>query len=361
MQVTHSTSIAPPPSSGAGSPKGSAGGASPFAKLLSAQKTPSPSKEKPAGAASRDDADAAQAEETSATPNQAQAQAEPPVDPARPVHGEPAEPTATQALAALDRADGLGDPALDDGEAPAIDVQAVAAGASRLRAASGDAAASKARAETMSDAATVAAEATQIEQQLAVDQHAQQVAEDPRHAELRSDAAKPVESSLFTPTAAVQPTARGDAAGPSAAVSVALPTPATSPEFRDALGVQVSVLARDGVQQARLHLNPADMGPISVQIALDGTHAQVNFGADSPATRQIIESGLPELAAALRDAGFTLTGGGVSQHARENAQEGGAGSGDRTGSRGNGDNGSAAPDALRGNVRVPLGAVDLYA
>ena len=95
-----------------------------------------------------------------------------------------------------------------------------------------------------------------------------------------------------------------------------LSTPVASPDFQQALAVQVSVLARDGVQHAELHLHPADMGPVSVRIALEGTLARVEFGADMAATRQAIETGLPELASALRDAGLTLSGGGVSEHSR---------------------------------------------
>lgn len=101
-----------------------------------------------------------------------------------------------------------------------------------------------------------------------------------------------------------------------AAVAVMLPLAPDSPEFAQALGVQVSVLARDGVQQAELHLNPAETGPVSVQIVLEGTQARIEFGADAAPTRQAIESSLPELAAALRDAGLTLSGGGVSEHSR---------------------------------------------
>ena len=147
-----------------------------------------------------------------------------------------------------------------------------------------------------------------------------------------------------------------------APVSVQVPTPATSPEFSQTLGVQVSVLAKDGIQQAELHLNPAEMGPISVQIAIDGTQAQVNFGADSAATRQIIESGLPELAASLREAGFTLSGGGVHSQARGREQ----GEGEGRGERGNG--GTRAIGASETDVtprrtvsRVSAGGVDLYA
>jgi hypothetical protein len=108
------------------------------------------------------------------------------------------------------------------------------------------------------------------------------------------------------------PSAGTEAAAP---VAVAIATPVSAPDFAQELGLRLSVLAKDGVQTAELHLNPADMGPVSVQIVMDGTQARVDFGADMAATRQAIEAGLPELASALRDAGFTLAGGGVSQHA----------------------------------------------
>ena len=101
--------------------------------------------------------------------------------------------------------------------------------------------------------------------------------------------------------------------GGTASVSVAFGTPVNAPSFAQDLGLQISLLTRDGIQKAELHLNPSDMGPISVQIAMDGNQARVDFGADVAATRQAIEAGIPELASALRDAGFTLTGGGVSQ------------------------------------------------
>jgi hypothetical protein len=101
----------------------------------------------------------------------------------------------------------------------------------------------------------------------------------------------------------------------SAALEISLPTPLTAPDFTQALGLQVSLLARGGLQQAELQLNPPEMGPVSVQIAMEGTQARVEFGADLAATRQVLEAGMPDLASALSAAGFTLAGGGVSQHA----------------------------------------------
>jgi flagellar hook-length control protein FliK len=149
-----------------------------------------------------------------------------------------------------------------------------------------------------------------------------------------------------------------DAAAP--ATPLTLATPIDSPDFAAALGVQVSVLARDGVQHAELHLHPVETGPVSIRIEVDGTNARIDFGADLAATRHAIEQGLPELASALRDAGLTLAGGGVSQH---------AGSRPRGGDDGADGAHAQAPVAAtlpvtapaRALRRIAAGGVDLYA
>jgi len=144
---------------------------------------------------------------------------------------------------------------------------------------------------------------------------------------------------------------------PTPPLDVALPVPVGSPHFREALNVQVSVLARDGVHHAELHLNPADMGPLSVQITLDGQQAQVHFGSDSAVTRQIVETGLPSLAAALRDAGLTLSGGGVSQHAHGQRQ-----AARQSSARPDGGPPASEPDARSvRTLRLPVGRLDTYA
>jgi flagellar hook-length control protein FliK len=163
------------------------------------------------------------------------------------------------------------------------------------------------------------------------------------------------------------PATTGAAAAPAAAAPPAfeaqLSAALGSPEFAPALGVQLSVLAREGVQEARLHLNPADMGPIHVQIAVDGSQAQVSFQADVAATRQALENSMPDLAAAFGQAGLTLSGGDVSQQsARDpNSGTGDSRSGGGTRSRIAGDDvGPARTTAVPRQV-APRGAVDLYA
>ena len=140
-----------------------------------------------------------------------------------------------------------------------------------------------------------------------------------------SDATGATALAAATPTA----TASADVAPAASASSFVVATPVDSPDFAAAFGLQVSLLAKDGVQQAELHLNPADLGPVSIHIALAGSEARIDFGADLAGTRHAIEQGLPELASALRDAGFTLAGGGVSQHAGERQANDDSSGGDR--------------------------------
>ncbi|MEJ5999954.1 flagellar hook-length control protein FliK [Paucibacter soli] len=85
------------------------------------------------------------------------------------------------------------------------------------------------------------------------------------------------------------------------------------PGFAPEMGAQLSLLAREGVQSAQLLLNPAEMGPVAVQIVLDGQQAQISFHSDLAETRAVLERSLPDLAAALRENGLTLSGGGVFQ------------------------------------------------
>lgn len=105
-----------------------------------------------------------------------------------------------------------------------------------------------------------------------------------------------------------------------------------SNHFGPELAASVSLLAVDGVQQAELQLNPAEMGPVAVQIVVDGAQAQVSFHAVQAETRQALEQSLPDLAAALQGQGLTLAGGGVFQQAPRDTQ----GGNDRGGNRDSG-------------------------
>ncbi|MEF7613202.1 flagellar hook-length control protein FliK, partial [Aquincola sp. MAHUQ-54] len=182
-----------------------------------------------------------------------------------------------------------------------------------------------------------------------------------QEAPVAGDAARALAAADGTTPASAAPAAEGSAPA-SAPFHAHLAAAIDSPSFAPALGAQVSVLVRDGIQAARLELNPAEMGPISVQIELAGTQAHVSFGADLAATRAALESSLPDLAAALSAGGFTLAGGGVF------AGAGGQAGGTADGRRGDGGHGPQRPgDDLAPQAtatpaqRAQRGVVDLVA
>jgi flagellar hook-length control protein FliK len=130
----------------------------------------------------------------------------------------------------------------------------------------------------------------------------------PAGPDLQTALPAPLPPPVGAPTVALtSATPAAAAALPSAAVPV---TPG-HPDFAPAVATQVRWWAHDGVQQAQLTLNPAEMGPVAVRIVIDGREARIDFSADVAATRQALEACLPVLAAALDESGLKLSGGGV--------------------------------------------------
>lgn len=79
-------------------------------------------------------------------------------------------------------------------------------------------------------------------------------------------------------------------------------------------------MAREGVQHARLQLNPASLGSVEVRVNVHHDQANIHFIAHSSATRDAIEQALPRLRESLTENGLELTNADVSQQAFE--QEG---------------------------------------
>ena len=89
--------------------------------------------------------------------------------------------------------------------------------------------------------------------------------------------ARPADEAGSTPFALSLP--MGQALVPAGISAVAAPaTPAEarlvaapgSADFSSQLGAQLTTFVREGVQHARLHLHPAELGPVTVRIQIDG-------------------------------------------------------------------------------------------
>ena len=119
------------------------------------------------------------------------------------------------------------------------------------------------------------------------------------------------------------PASLPEAAAPAAPETRATlaPTPGT-PAFTEAMSVQLSTWLEEGVQHAWLELNPTDLGPIDVRIAMGDGAARIELGADVASTRAALAEALPQLAEALGEAGLSLSGGGVSDFSGGGARGG---------------------------------------
>lgn len=116
----------------------------------------------------------------------------------------------------------------------------------------------------------------------------------------------------LTPLPAPVPDATSAVAPSAAPAEAMIETPVMHPAFAEAVGVSISQLARDGVQEARLQLNPAELGPVSVRIAMHGQEARLELGAAHAHTRALLDASLPALTEAFRADGLVLAASQVS-------------------------------------------------
>ena len=96
------------------------------------------------------------------------------------------------------------------------------------------------------------------------------------------------------------------------------------------LGEMASVATlsvRDRVQQAEIRIDPAELGPITLRLSLDGDSTILSFAVTHPDTRMALEANLPRLKEAFEAAGLQLADASVSD-GRAQAQTSGNHSGD---------------------------------
>jgi flagellar hook-length control protein FliK len=106
----------------------------------------------------------------------------------------------------------------------------------------------------------------------------------------------------------------------STGVTDATPTPTLkvtagvdTPEFGQGLADRVSWMVDNNLNGAKLQVNPPQLGPIEVQIAVQGNHAHVWLTSHSAVTRDALESSSPKLREMLGAQGFGQVSVDISQ------------------------------------------------
>lgn len=96
--------------------------------------------------------------------------------------------------------------------------------------------------------------------------------------------------------------------------------PMGTPAWQDGLNQQVIQLHQRGDKNIELHLNPADLGPLSISLKVSDNTAQVQFLSPHPQVRHAVEQALPQLREALAEQGINLgqtSVGGQQQQTRD--------------------------------------------
>ena len=86
-----------------------------------------------------------------------------------------------------------------------------------------------------------------------------------------------------------------------------------SPQFSQELGERLLWLVREGVHEARLQLNPRELGPIEVRVGVSDGAAQLSFSAQHAGTAAAVQQSLPQLREMLAQQGLQLGQADVSQ------------------------------------------------
>jgi flagellar hook-length control protein FliK len=188
----------------------------------------------------------------------------------------------------------------------------------------------------------------------------------------QADAAVPVQAGAVgaNPAALLDAGASAQPATPATAQAT-LAMPPQSPAFAPALGQQIEVWMRDGIQHAEVQLNPLELGPIRVRIAVEGAATRVEMHADVASTRDALQQALPQLSDSLGQVGLSLAGGGVSDQSTAQSQaqaafadvgQGASGRAGATRSRLDGTTGTDAAAAITPRQAPQRrGLLDLYA
>jgi len=132
-------------------------------------------------------------------------------------------------------------------------------------------------------------------------------------------------------------------------------------DLAQGLSDHVTYMVGNGVNGARLEVNPPELGPVELRIAVSAGHAQVWMTSHSAVTREALESSSPKLREMLGAQGFGQVSVDVSQRSFQDRsgqaqpyQRMTAGEGATTGSGAAAAIGGAAP-------RRSLGTLDTYA
>ncbi len=94
-----------------------------------------------------------------------------------------------------------------------------------------------------------------------------------------------------------------------------------NPAWAQVMSSRVVYMAKEGVQQAELRMNPANLGPVEVRLHVQNDQASVTFLAQQGATREALEQALPRLRESFAESGLQLANAEVGEHQHQHQEQ----------------------------------------
>ncbi len=92
-----------------------------------------------------------------------------------------------------------------------------------------------------------------------------------------------------------------------------VPLAVGTPNWEKDLGQRMAWMMQNQTHRAELQVTPLHLGPLHLQIELNGSQASVSFTTPHANVRETIENALPQLREMLETQGLQLSGAGVHQ------------------------------------------------
>nr|WP_320166945.1 flagellar hook-length control protein FliK [uncultured Methylophaga sp.] len=132
-------------------------------------------------------------------------------------------------------------------------------------------------------------------------------------------------ASPTTNTSTASSVASTSGSSPSASASAVASLPVQpniqSSAWSQVMNSRVVWMAKEGIQQAEMKMNPANLGPVEVKLHVQNEQASVTFLAQHSTTRDALEQALPKLRESFAENGMQLTHAEVGQQQQQQQRD----------------------------------------
>lgn len=143
--------------------------------------------------------------------------------------------------------------------------------------------------------------------------------------------------------------------------NITMQVPPTHPNWSSEMGEKVMWMNKQGIQQAEIHLDPPELGSLTVKVSVDADVATVSFVAASAQVKELLEGQVQRLREMMAQQGVELAEVDVNVSQQEGGSQQSSDSSEAHFAQQEQDVDSLEPDLALTEARVSRSKVDFYA